>query len=189
MRLKEKGDIPIHNKNRTVVIIRSGTVSRKADRYYVSVLAEQNVPAIKEKEEMNAVGLGIDLGIKDFAVRSDGEVHENINKTVKVKQSEKKLKREQRSLSRKYENIKKRGGNPAAEKRVNIDKNILRVQKLHNKLANIRLEYNKSAVIAVAITKPRYITIEDLNVKGMMKNKHLSQARNYALAVGRRSLT
>ncbi|MBR2679267.1 MAG: transposase, partial [Exiguobacterium sp.] len=88
---------------------------------------------------------------------------------------EKKLKREQRSLSRKYENLKKRG-EKTVTKRANIDKNILRVQKLHARLSNIRLEYVKSIVDQVVKTKPRYITIEDLNVKGMMKNRHLSKA-------------
>jgi len=176
VRLKEKGYIPIHNKNRTEVIIKSGTISRKADRYYVSVLVEQNASTVKEKEEMNATGLGIDLGIKDFAIRSDGEIHKNINKTEKIKKLEKKLKREQRSLSRKYENSKKRGEKPAAGKRANIDKNILRVQKLHTRSADIRLEFVRSVVSDVVKTKPQYITIEDLNVKGMMKNKHLSKA-------------
>jgi len=176
VRLKEKGYIPIHNKNRTEVMIRSGTISQKADKYYVSVLVEQNAPAVKEKAEQNTAGLGIDLGIRDFAVRSDGEVHENINKTVEVKKLEKKMKREQRSLSRKYENLKKRGEKSAAQKRANIDKNILRVQKLHKKLADIRLEYVKSVVIDMVRTKPQYITIEDLNIKGMMKNRHLSKA-------------
>jgi len=125
---------------------------------------------------MNVTGLGIDLGIKDFAIRSDGEIYKNINKTEKVKKLEKKLKREQRSLSRKYENVKKRGEKSAAGKRANIDKNILGVQKLYTRLANIRLEYVKSVVRNVVKTKPQYITIEDLNVKGMMKNKHLSKA-------------
>ncbi|PHG39931.1 transposase, partial [Bacillus wiedmannii] len=75
------------------------------------------------------MGLGIDLGVKDFATRSDGIVHENINKTIKVKKIEKRLKREQRSLARKFENLKKRGEKSVTNKRVNIDKNVLRVQK------------------------------------------------------------
>uniref|UniRef100_UPI0021BD6BF7 RNA-guided endonuclease InsQ/TnpB family protein n=2 Tax=Bacillus TaxID=1386 RepID=UPI0021BD6BF7 len=54
-------------------------------------------------------------------------------------------------------------------------KNVLRVQKLHARLANIRIEYVKSIVTNVVKTKPTFITVEDLNVKGMMKNKHLSK--------------
>ncbi|HHB1893190.1 TPA: RNA-guided endonuclease InsQ/TnpB family protein [Bacillus cereus] len=168
MRLKEYGYIP---KNATV---KSGTVYQRAGRYYVSILCE--VTEVKPNPTLNAVGLGIDLGIKDFAVRSDGKTHKNINKTIQVKKIEKRLKREQRSLSRKFENIRKRGEQPVTNKRANINKNILRMQQLHARLANIRLAYVKSIVNDVVKTKPTFITVEDLNVKGMMKNKHLSKA-------------
>ncbi|MES5952273.1 transposase [Bacillus anthracis] len=168
VRLKEYGYIP---KNATV---KSGTVYQRAGRYYVSILCK--VKGGKPNSTLNAVGIGIDLGIKDFAVRSDGKTHKNINKTVQVKKIEKRLKREQRSLSRKFENIRKRGEQPVTNKRANINKNILRVQKLHARLANIRLAYVKSIVNDVVKTKPTFITVEDLNVKGMMKNKHLSKA-------------
>ncbi|HDR3651160.1 TPA: transposase [Bacillus anthracis] len=168
VRLKEYGYIP---KNATV---KSGTVYQRAGRYYVSILCE--VTEVKPNSTLNAVGLGIDLGIKNFAVRSDGKTHKNINKTVQVKKIEKRLKREQRSLSRKFENIRKRGEQPVTNKRANINKNILRVQQLHARLANIRLAYVKSIVNDVVKTKPTFITVEDLNVKGMMKNKHLSKA-------------
>ncbi|OOZ90918.1 transposase [Bacillus cereus] len=167
IRLKEYGYIP---KNATV---KSGTVYQRAGRYFVSVLCER--AEIRVKPMLNKVGLGIDLGLKDFAVRSDGKTHKNINKTVQVKKIEKRLKREQRSLARKFENLKKRGGKSVTNKRVNIDKNVLRVQKLHARLANIRIEYVKSIVTNVVKTKPTFITVEDLNVKGMMKNKHLSK--------------
>ncbi|CKF12039.1 RNA-guided endonuclease TnpB family protein [Bacillus cereus group sp. TH43LC] len=142
-------------------------------RYFVSVLCE--LEEMATKLALNKIGLGIDLGVKDFATRSDGIVHENINKTIKVKKIEKRLKREQRSLARKFENLKKRGEKSVTNKRVNIDKNVLRVQKLHARLANIRIEYVKSIVTNVVKTKPTFITVEDLNVKGMMKNKHLSK--------------
>jgi len=166
-RLKEYGYIP---KNATV---KSGTVYQRAGRYFVSVLCE--LEEMATKLVLNKIGLGIDLGVKDFATRSDGIVHENINKTIKVKKIEKRLKREQRSLARKFENLKKRGEKSVTNKRVNIDKNVLRVQKLHARLANIRIEYVKSIVTNVVKTKPPFITVEDLNVKGMMKNKHLSK--------------
>lgn len=168
VRLKEYGYIP---KNATV---KSGTVYQRAGRYFVSVLCE--LEEMATKLALNKIGLGIDLGVKDFATRSDGIVHENINKTIKVKKIEKRLKREQRSLARKFENLKKRGEKSVTNKRVNIDKNVLRVQKLHARLANIRIEYVKSIVNDVVKTKPTFITVEDLNVKGMMKNKHLSKA-------------
>lgn len=164
IRLKEYGYI---SKNTTV---KSGTVYQRAGRYYVSILCE--VKEVQPNSTLNTVGLGIDLGIKDFAVRSDGKTHKNINKTVQVKKIEKRLKREQRSLSRKFENIRKRGEQPVTNKRANINKNILRVQQLHARLANIRLAY----VNDVVKTKPTFIAVEDLNVKGTMKNKHLSKA-------------
>lgn len=167
VRLKEYGYI---QKDATV---KSGTISQRAGKYFVSILCE--VEEIQARPKLEENGLGIDLGIKEFAVCSDGKIHKNINKTRNVRKLEKKLKREQRSLSRKYENLKKRG-EKTVTKRANIDKNILRVQKLHARLSNIRLEYVKSIVDQVVKTKPRYITIEDLNVKGMMKNRHLSKA-------------
>ncbi len=167
VRLKEYGYI---QKDATV---KSGTLSQRAGKYFVSILCE--VEEIQARPKLEENGLGIDLGIKEFAVRSDGKIHKNINKTRNIRKLEKKLKREQRSLSRKYENLKKRG-EKIVTKRANIDKNILRVQKLHARLSNIRLEYVKSIVDQVVKTKPRYITIEDLNVKGMMKNRHLSKA-------------
>ena len=108
--------------------------SQRAGRYFVSVLCE--LEEIKAKPTLNSTGLGIDLGVKDFATRSDGIVHKNINKTIKVKKIEKRLKREQRSLARKFENIKKRGEKSVTNKRVNIDKNILRVQKLCAQISN-----------------------------------------------------
>lgn len=167
VRLKEFGYIP------TNAIVKSGTVSHKAGRYYVSILCEVEV---KNSQINTNDGIGVDLGIKDFAVCSHHENFENINKAAHVKKIEKKLKREQRSLSRKYENLKKKGGVSAAKKSANIDKNVLRIQKLHVRLTNIREEYVRCVVNSLVKAKPKYITIEDLNVKGMMKNRHLSDS-------------
>ena len=119
----------------------------------------------------NNEGLGIDLGIKEFAVCSDGIKFKNINKTSTVKKVEKKLKREQRKLSRKYESLKE-----GRATRQNIQKQVVKVQKLHQRLDNIRTDYINKTVFSIIKQKPSYITIEDLNVKGMMKNKHLSKA-------------
>lgn len=80
VRIKEKGYLP------TDKIIKSGTVSYRAGRYYVSVLTE--VEEVK-KSELNPVGIGIDLGIKDFAIMSNGVIKANINKTTKLKKLEK----------------------------------------------------------------------------------------------------
>ena len=142
VRMKEKGYFPTTKDG---YVIKSGHVSIKADRYYVSVLIE--IPNNKIANNSNE-GIGIDLGLKDFAIVSNGKTYKNINKSAKLKKLEKQLIREQRSLSRKYENLKK----GESTQRANIQK-----QK-------------------IVKTKPSYITIEDLNVSGMMKNKHLSKA-------------
>ena len=169
VRLKEKGYIPATKQG---YVIKSGTVSRKAGRYYVSVLIE--IPDT-EKQPLNDIGLGIDLGIKEFAVISNGTTKKNINKTEKMKKLERQLKREQRCLSGKYENLKKRNKKGGAT-RQNIQKQILKVQKLHQRIDGIRTDYINKCVNEVVKTKPSYVTIEDLNVSGMMKNRHLSKA-------------
>ena len=108
---------------------------------------------------------------------SNNKVYKNINKTSKVKKIEKKLKREQRKLSRKYESLKIRNKKEKGEAtRQNIQKQIFRVQKLHHRIDNIRTDYINKCVNEIVKIKPSYITIEDLNVSGMMKNKHLSKA-------------
>ena len=167
-RLKEFGYLPHDAK------ISSGTVSKQGDKYFVSVLCE-----VDEKSftyQLSKVGIGLDLGVKDFAIASNGEVYKNINKEHRVKKYEKRLKREQRSLSRKYENKKRKRGESATQTGANIRKNVLRVQKAHVKLANVRLEYIKKVANELVKTKPKYITLEDLNVKGMLKKKHISKS-------------
>ena len=166
IRIKEKGYIPTTKDG---YMIRSGTVSVKAGRFYVSVLVE--IPDVNINNNLNE-GIGIDLGLKDFAIISNGKTYRNINKSAGLKKLEKQLIREQRSLSRKYENLKK----GESTKRANIQKQKLRVQKLHHKMDNIRTDYINKTIAEIVKTKPSYITIEDLNVKGMMKNRCLSKA-------------
>ncbi len=171
VQLKEKGYIPTNQ------IIKSGTVSSQAGRYYVSVLVEDGLETGNNKPELKDLGIGIDLGLKDFAVCSDGSIYKNINKSPTIKKLEKKLKREQRSLSRKYESAKSQRKNEKGEAtRQNIQKQVLTVQKLHQRLANARRDYINKIVSDLAKAKPGYITIEDLHVSGMMKNRHLSKA-------------
>ncbi len=166
VRMKEKGYFPTTKDG---YVIKSGHVSIKADRYYVSVLIE--IPNNKIANNSNE-GIGIDLGLKDFAIVSNGKTYKNINKSAKLKKLEKQLIREQRSLSRKYENLKK----GESTQRANIQKQKLKVQKLHHKIDDIRTDYINKTIAEIVKTKPSYITIEDLNVSGMMKNKHLSKA-------------
>ena len=166
VRIKEKGYIPTTKDG---YMIRSGTVSVKAGRFYVSVLVE--IPDVNIDNNSNE-GIGIDLGLKDFAIISNGKTYRNINKSAGLKKLEKQLIREQRSLSRKYENLKK----GESTQRANIQKQRLKVQKLHHKMDNIRTDYINKTIAEIVKTKPSYITIEDLNVKGMMKNRCLSKA-------------
>ena len=166
VRIKEKGYVPTTKDG---YVMKSGHVSIKADRYYVSVLIEiQNNKTADNSNE----GIGIDLGLKDFAIVSNGKTYKNINKSAKLKKLEKQLIREQRSLSRKYENLKK----GESTQRANIQKQKLKVQKLHHKIDDIRTDYINKTIAEMVKTKPSYITIEDLNVSGMMKNRHLSKA-------------
>ena len=198
VRLKEKGYIPESAMGYCII---SGTVSLKAGRYYVSVVID--TPEA-EKKELTGEGLGIDLGVKDLAICSDRRVFSNINKTKKMKKLDKKLRRESRRLSRKYEDAKKREsalkqenkrektetestvavpgkaeeGESGKEKvsRKNIDRQILKVQRIHKKMADMRTDHINKTVNAIVKTKPSYITVEDLNVSGMMKNRHLAKA-------------
>ena len=168
IRLKEFGYIPTNS------IVKSGTVSQKANRYYVSILVEENDTKVSKPTNE---GIGIDLGLKDFAICSNKNVFKNIDKTSKVKKVEKKLKREQRKLSRKYESLKIRNKKEkGVATRQNIQKQVVKIQKLHQRLVNIRTDYINKTISSIIKQKPSYITIEDLNIKGMMKNKHLSKA-------------
>ena len=167
VRLKEKGYIPTTKDGWK---IKSGTVSVKAGRYYVSVLVE--VPETQAVDNNSNDGIGIDLGLKDLAILSNGKTYKNINKSARIKKLEKQLRREQRCLSRKYDNLKK----GEVTQRANIQKQKLKVQKLHHKIDNIRTDYINKIIAEIVKTKPSYITIEDLNVSGMMKNRHLSKA-------------
>ena len=165
VRIKEKGYIPTTKDGHKIM---NGTVSIKAGKYYVSVLVNiLNTEIVNNDND----GIGIDLGLKDLAIISNGVRYKNINKSVRIKKLEKKLCREQRCLSRKYENLKKGGSTQK-----NIQKQKLKVQKLHHKMSNIRTDYINKSIAEIVKTKPSYIAIEDLNVKGMMKNRHLSKA-------------
>lgn len=165
VRIKEKGYIPTTKDG---YVIKSGSVSMKAERYYVSALIE--IPDNEIDNNFNE-GIGIDLGLKDFAIISNGKTYKNINKSVRLKKFEKQLNREQRSLSRKYENLKK--GEPT--QKLNIQKQKMKVQRLYHRMDNIRTDYINKTIAEIVKTKPSYITIEDLNIKGMMKNRHLSK--------------
>ena len=137
--------------------------------WYISVGIEQE----EKQEELTDISLGIDLGLKDLAICSDGTVYKNINKTYMVRKIEKRLKRLQKQISRKYEKNKK---GKEYVKTKNIIKLEKQIQQVHRRLANIRNNYLHQTTTNIVKTKPYRVVIEDLAVSDMMKNKHLSDA-------------
>ena len=128
----------------------------------------------QDKEEIpNNEGIGIDLGVKDLAICSDGITYKNINKTQKIRKLEKRKRRLQRQISKKYL-INKKGDSYC--KTSNIIKSEKKLLKLNHGLTNIRNNYLHQTTSEIIKRNPSFITIEDLNVSGMMKNKHLSKA-------------
>ncbi|PHI09757.1 RNA-guided endonuclease InsQ/TnpB family protein [Fusobacterium polymorphum] len=166
VRVKEYGYIP-KNTN-----IKSGTITKIADKYFLSLIIE--VKDIVKTENTSIEGLGVDLGIKDTIICSDGKIFKNINKTTKIKKLKKKLKRAQREMSRSYEYSKSK--KIKLKECKNFNKKKLKVQKLFYRLNCIRDDYNNKIVDEITRAKLKYITIEDLKVSNMMKNKHLSKA-------------
>lgn len=177
VRLKEFGYIP---KN-----VKYVTVSMKNERYYVSCLVHEYKD---ERTITTNEGVGIDFGLKNQFITKH-ETIPSINNSSEIKRLEKKLKRLQRSLSRKYEQNmdkvyyksgKKKGQfksfkwkRPLSECK-NIQKQRLVISKLHERIARMRTNYNQKALQSILKRKPRFIVIEDLNIKGLIKNKHLS---------------
>lgn len=137
--------------------------------WYLSVGIEQE----ETQEELTDLSLGIDLGWKDLAIGSNGTVFKNINKTDTVRKIEKKLRRLQRQVSRKYEKNKKGKEYVKTSNLIKLEK---KIQLIHRRLANIRNNYLHKTTTSIVKTKPYRVVIEDLNVKGMLKNKHLSDA-------------
>ena len=137
--------------------------------WYVSVSIEVE----DNTETMSNEGVGIDLGIKDLAICSDGNTYGNINKTQRVKKIDKRKRRLQRSISRRYEKNKKGASYCKTSNVIKREKELLRVMK---RLTNIRQNYLHQTTSEIIKRKPSFICMEDLNVSGMIKNKHLSKA-------------
>ena len=163
VKLAEHGRIPTDAK------YRNPRVSFDGLNWWISVCVE--FPDCRDRP--NHDGIGIDLGIKDLAICSDGNTYKNINKNQTVKKLEKRKRRLQRSVSRKYEHNKKGGSYCKTNNIVKKEKLLL---KVNHRLANIRKDYLNQTTSEIVNRKPRFICIEDLNVSGMMKNRHLSKA-------------
>ena len=163
IKLCEKGRIPTNCKYMNPRITCDGL------NWWLSVGVEVD----DNKSIPTNEGIGIDLGLKDLAICSDGNTYKNINKTNKVKKIEKRKRRLQRSISRKY-NMNKEG--VRYKKTSNIIKREKELLKVIKRLTNIRHYYLHQVTSEIVKRKPSFICIEDLNVSGMMKNKHLSKA-------------
>lgn len=121
--------------------------------------------------------VGIDLGIKDLAVVACDDqrfVFHNINKSKRVRELRRKLRHTQRTISRKYEASKKRIG--TYEKTKNIEREENKLRKIYARLTNIRHNYLHQTTHAIISILPQRVTMESLNVSGLMKDKHLSKA-------------
>ena len=163
IKLREKGRIPTNCKYMNPRITYDGL------HWFVSV----SIDVEDNTDIPSNEGVGIDLGLKDLAICSDGHTYKNVNKTQKVKKVEKRKRRLQRSISRKY-NMNKRG--ESYKKTSNIIKREKELLKLSKRLTNIRHNHLHQITSEIVKRKPSFICIEDLNVSGMMKNKHLSKA-------------
>ena len=118
-------------------------------------------------------GIGIDLGVKDLAICSSSHVYKNINKTSRVRRLKKKQRRLQRKISRKYEKNKKGGRYQKTSNIIKSEKQLLRIT---HRLTYIRTNYIHQITTGIIKREPSFIVMEDLNVKGMMKNKYLAKA-------------
>ena len=162
IRLAEHGRIPIDYKYSNPRIKYDGI------NWYITVGVEYEDSTTLPSNN----GIGIDLGIKDLAICSDEHKYKNINKTQSVKKLEKQKRRLQRSISRRYEQNKK---GDSYCKTSNIIKSEKELLKLNHRLANIRQNYLHQTTSEIIKRKPSFIVLEDLNVRGMMKNRHLSK--------------
>ena len=163
IKLSEKNRIPVDSKYSNPRIIYDGL------NWFISVCVEYEDCTAAPSND----GIGIDLGIKDLAICSDETTYKNINKTIKVKKLKKKQRRLQRKISRKYLKNKKGGSYCKTRNIIKSEKKLLKVNK---NLTNIRHNYLHQTTTEIVNRKPMFIVLEDLNVKGIMKNKHLSKA-------------
>lgn len=163
IKLAEKNRIPINSKYYNPRIKFDGL------NWWLTI----GVDVESKESKPNNEGIGIDLGIKDLAICSDGKKYENINKTSKVKKIEKSKKRLERSISRSYLKNKK-------DDKYIKTKNIIKKQKIllkkYHRLNNIRDNYINQVISKVIKREPKFIAVENLNVAGMLKNKHLSKS-------------
>lgn len=144
-------------------------ISFDSKYWYLTVGIEQDI----EIHDLTNEIIGIDIGIKELAICSNEMTFKNINKTKEVKKIGKRLRRLQRSVSRKYE-MNKEGSRFV--KTCNIIKIEKQIQHLHRRLTNIRTNHIYQATNAIVKIKPCKVVMEDLNITGMLKNHHLAKS-------------
>ena len=221
LRLKEFGYI----NNVDVKTIKSGYLVREANKFYICLTVETEEEEIKLLDEPQTEGIGVDLGLNNLAVVSNGMVFENINKNNKYikilerrknhlhkelnrrlkKQKTKKERLEKDRKNQKYRelynsltkeekkqlkeknklesidsNLNKKSNIKEEANRKVISKNTLKtineLQKVYSKLERKRSEFVKHVVNSLVRLNPKFITIENINIRGLIKNRHLSKA-------------
>lgn len=172
VRLEKIGWVNLSEKNRMPENVKYTNPRVKFDgvHWYVSVGIEEE----QEPVELTNDSIGIDVGVKELAVCSNNEEpYHNINKTKRVRKLRKKLRRLQRKVLKKYEKNKEGRSYIKTGNIIKLEKHI---RKLHKRLDNIRNDNRQKVTTEIAKTKPSRVVMENLNVMGMMKNKHLSKA-------------
>lgn len=149
--LKEKGYIPTTASG---VWVKSGRISKRAGRCFVSVLLDTQEDTEPVTTDMTD-GIGLHPGIRELALTSTGVSYENINKTEAVRKLEKRLCREHRRFSRKLEN-EKHGGATLGR---NIEKQKLKLQRIYRKISNIRDNYIDQTIAEIVKAKPSLISL------------------------------
>jgi len=173
-KLEKIGWVKIAEKDRIPVgKYRNPRVSFDGFYWYLSVGVEieSNI-----NHQPKTEGIGIDVGVKDLAIISNSQKIKNINKTKEVRRLTKKMRRLQRQASRHYEKLKKEGGENRYRRTCNLLKLEKKILSVHRRLKNIRLNHVHQATAKLVKAKPAFIAIEDLNISGMMRNKHLARA-------------
>jgi putative transposase len=158
-----------HNRIPTDCKYSEPRVTFDGINWFISV----GIECESEIESSINYGIGIDLGIRDLATCSDDHVYKNINKTIKIKKIEKKRRRLQRQISKKYE-LNKDGR--SYKKTSNIKKLEKQLLKVNHRLTNIRKNHLHQVTTDIVNRKPMFIVLENLNISKMMKNRHLSKA-------------
>ena len=177
VKMKDEGRLPVGNYKKDKIKVLNPRIKHNGKFWYLSVALEVED---KPEEELIKVCVGVDLGIKDLAIDSNiDKPFKNINKSKEVKRLNKKLKRLQRQVSRKYDMLKSETYFKKGEK-LTKTQNIIKIENkiklIHKRIADIRLNYIHQTTNTIVKTKPCRVVVEDLNLRGLMKNKHLSKA-------------